>query len=402
VLYQRYGDKTILATQFASMRAWVDLLAATAGPDRLWEQGIQFGDWLDPKAPPDRPGDARTAPHIVATAYFARSADLLAQSAAVLGLGEDAATYRALADDVRAAFAHAYVTPGGRVVSDASTAYALAICFALLPTAEQRQAAGKRLAELVRGSGYRISTGFVGTPLVCDALCAAGEQAAAYRLLLQRMCPSWLYPVTMGATTIWERWDSMLPNGEINPGEMTSFNHYALGAVADWLHRSVAGLAPAAPGYRALEIRPLPGGGLTHAYARHRTPYGLAACAWQIEGAMMTVDVTVPPNTTARVYLPGQSESLLEVGSGTYQWSYGYAAPPSVRPALTLDSTVGDLVEQPEAYEQVMRVFMQHNFEYADRLDGQLRVTLREAARQNPNSEALAARVEQVLAQLAR
>jgi alpha-L-rhamnosidase len=250
----------------------------------------------------------------------------------------------------------------------------------------------------VRGSGYRISTGFVGTPLVCDALCAVGEETAAFRLLTQRMCPSWLYPVTMGATTIWERWDSLLPNGEVNPGEMTSFNHYALGAVADWLHRTVGGLAPASPGYRTLEIKPLPGGGLTHASARHRTPYGMAACAWRVEGDTLTVEVEVPPNTTACVYLPGADAAPLEVGSGAYRWSVPYTVPTAARPALTLDSTLGDLVEHPAAYEQVMQAFMQHNFEFADRLDGQLGVTLRQAAKQNPNSEALAARIVQALA----
>jgi alpha-L-rhamnosidase len=148
---------------------------------------------------------------------------------------------------------------------DAETAYALALAFDLLPTPEQRQRAGDRLAALVQEGGYTIRTGFVGTPLICDALCSTGHHRTAYRLLTQRECPSWLYPVTMGATTIWERWDSMLPDGAINPGEMTSFNHYALGAVADWMQRTIGGLAPAEPGYRRLEIRPRPGGALTHA-----------------------------------------------------------------------------------------------------------------------------------------
>ena len=324
VLYQRYGDAGILADQFASMAAWVDAVARAAGERRLWEEGKQFGDWLDPKAPPDKPGEARTAPAIVATAYFARSAELVAQAAAVLGRDVDAARYAALAAEIRAAFAAEYVTPAGRVVSDAVTAYALALQFALLPAVAQRQRAGQRLAKLVAAEGYRISTGFVGTPLICDALCSADEVATAYRLLLQTECPSWLYPVTMGATTIWERWDSLLPDGSVNPGQMTSFNHYALGAVADWLHRTVAGLAPAAPGYRRIMIRPSPGGGLTWAHARHHTPYGLAECSWRIEDGSMTVEVEIPPNTSAEVYLPGQSGDPLPVGSGRYRWSYPY------------------------------------------------------------------------------
>ena len=151
------------------------------------------------------------------------------------------------------------------MASDAQTAYALALRFDLLPTEAQRRRAADRLAELVRREDYCIGTGFVGTPLVCDALVDAGFVDDAYHLLLQTQCPSWLYPVTMGATTVWERWDSLLPDGSINRTEMTSFNHYALGAIADFLHRVVAGLAPAEPGYRKLLVRPRPGGGLTHA-----------------------------------------------------------------------------------------------------------------------------------------
>ncbi len=190
------------------------------------------------------------------------------------------------------------------MIGDTETAYALALEFDLLPTAEQRRWAGERLAELVMEGEYRIRTGFVGTPLICDALCHTGHTAAVYRLLLQQECPSWLYPVTMGATTIWERWDSLLPDGSVNPGEMTSFNHYALGAVADWMQRTIGGLAPAEPGDRRLGICPHPGGGLTHARTSHLTPYGLAACEWRVEEGKLELDVVVPPNTTAESRCP--------------------------------------------------------------------------------------------------
>src|SRR5262249_41948828 len=155
-------------------------------------------------------------------------------------------------------------------------------------------------------------------------------------LLTQRESPSWLYPVTMDATTIWERWDSLRPDGSINPGEMTSFNHYALGAIADWLHRTVAGLAPAAPGYRQLEICPCPGGGLTWAQARHRTPYGMAEVVWRIEAGQITIEAVVPPNTRASVKLPGNKEAPFEVGAGTYRWSYEYLLAGAQQPALSL------------------------------------------------------------------
>lgn len=318
VLYERYGDLGVLEAQYDSMKAWVDGITAVTGDRHLWDQDRQLGDWLDPTAPPDRPGEARTDSHLVATAYYAHSAGLLSGTAALLGRDDDHARYAKLAEAVRAAFRHEYVTPAGRVASDSQTAYALALRFDLLDTDGQRQRAGRRLAELVRDGDFRIGTGFAGTSLICDALWDAEEYDTAYRLLLGKACPSWLYPVTMGATTIWERWDSMLPDGSVNPGEMTSFNHYALGAVADWLHRAVAGLAPAAPGYRRLLVRPRPGGGLTHATAAHDTPYGRAEVAWTLDDGELHLTVTVPPNTTAIIDLPGTDRT--EAGSGEHHF----------------------------------------------------------------------------------
>ncbi|GLH99547.1 alpha-L-rhamnosidase [Phytohabitans aurantiacus] len=337
VLYERYGDLELLRRQYDSMVAWVDRVAELAGPDLIWDRHFQFGDWLDPTAPPEAAADTRTDGALVATAYFARSARIVSTVADLLGEEEDAKRYGRLADDVRAAFAREYVTPSGRVASDSQTAYALALRFDLLPDPARRERAGDRLAELVHTRDYHIGTGFVGTPLIADALVDAGQTQVAYRLLLERTCPSFLYPVTMGATTVWERWDSMLPDGSINPGEMTSFNHYALGAIADWLHRTVAGLAPAAPGYRRLAVRPRPGGGLTHARAVHETPYGTAAAGWSTLDGELLVSVTVPPNTTAVVELPDGSAPV-EVGSGDHEFRIAYepARYPPPRPPHTV------------------------------------------------------------------
>src|SRR6185436_12516000 len=160
VIYQRFGDSKILADQFKSMCAWVDHIASLAGESRLWDKGFQFGDWVDPTAPPDKPAQARTDKAIVASAYFVHSANLLVKTAEVLGNSEAQKKYRVLAEEARAAFAREYVTPSGRMMADAETAYSLAIAFDLLPTAEQRQRAGDRLSELVRDSGYHIRTGF--------------------------------------------------------------------------------------------------------------------------------------------------------------------------------------------------------------------------------------------------
>jgi len=354
VLYQRFGDAGILEAQFESMRSWVDYVAGRAGDSLLYDKDVPYGDWLDPAAPPDRPGDTRTDATLVATAYFARSAELVAQAARVLGRETEAKRYESLAAGVRDAFAREYVAPSGRVVSDSATAYTLAIQFGLLPTPEQRQRAGARLAQIARDNQYRISSGFVGTAILCDALCSVGEYDTAFRMLTQRACPSWLYPVTIGATTIWERWDSMLPDGSVNPGAMTSFNHYALGSVGDWMYRTIGGLAPAEPGYRRLDLQPHIGGGLTSARARHLTPYGMAECAWKIEGGVVQVEAVIPPNVSARVVLPQSDLAPVEVGSGQYHWSYR-AVPPQ-RHLLTLDSTFSELFADADLWSQVLEL----------------------------------------------
>ncbi|MGW1783657.1 family 78 glycoside hydrolase catalytic domain [Streptomyces sp. NPDC002143] len=317
VLYERYGDEAVLREQYPSMRAWIDAVDGIVGAGRIWGEGFQFGDWLDPTAPADDPGRAMTSRSLVATAYFAHSSRLLARTAEVLGEKADAERYSLIADSVRDAFRARFHEGAGRLSEETQTAYALALCFRLLVDEDERLAAGQRLADLVAARGHRIGTGFLGTPLVCDALADTGQVGTAYRLLFERSCPSWMYQLDMGATTVWERWDSLLPDGTVNPGEMTSFNHYALGAVADWIHRTVAGLAPAAPGYRRLLVRPRPGGGLRHARATHRTPHGTAEVAWRLDGAELTVDVTVPPGTEAIVDLPG-GDALATVGPGTH------------------------------------------------------------------------------------
>ena len=353
VLYRAHGRQGVLDRQLASMRAWVDRVAGLAGPDRTWSGGFQFGDWLDPAAPPDAPDEARADPDVVASAHFVRSAEIVAAAASVLGDDAAADHYGALAREARAAFADAFVTPAGNVLSDAPTVYALAIEWALLPTEEQREHAGRRLADLVRASGFRISTGFVGTPLITDALTSVGAVDVAYRLLFQRHCPSWLYPVTMGATTVWERWDSMLPDGRINPSGMTSFNHYALGAVADWLHRTVAGLAPAGPGYRELLVHPRPGRELTNAMARHETPYGEAAVSWHRTGGRLRLAVRVPVGSRAAVYVPGESEPV-RVGHGDHEWNV--EDPGDQLTGIGEGAVIRDLVDDADLWDGLVAI----------------------------------------------
>ena len=283
-LHERFGDVGVLAQQYESMRAWVDCELTQAGDDLLWTDGFQFADWLDPTGADGDAFDQRTDPDLLATAAMIHSLDLLVAAAGLLGHHDDEQRYARVADDARAAFAREYVTPSGRLGSDAQTAYALAIVYGLLASDEQRRHAGERLRMLVLKRQLKIATGFVGTPLICDALTDTGHVDGAYGLLTQEECPSWLYPVLHGATTIWERWDAITPDGRVNPDgiAMLSFNHYAFGAVADWMHRVVGGLAPAAPGWRELRIAPQPGGGLTSASSRLDTPYGLASSSWEV------------------------------------------------------------------------------------------------------------------------
>jgi alpha-L-rhamnosidase len=319
VLYERYGDDAILRQQYESMKAWVEQMATLAGKRELWDQGFQLGDWLDPAAPPDNPAASNTDKYIVATAYRIKSTRIMAQTARLLGAIDDASHFERMAERTLTAFRREYVTPSGRLASDTPTAYSLALVFDLLEK-KQRVTAGKRLAELVEASNFHITTGFVGTPIVCDALAVTGSIDAAYHLLMQEGLPSWLYPVTMGATTIWERWDSLLPDGTVNSGEMTSFNHYALGAVADFMHRVVAGLAPAAPGYSKLRIAPQPGAGLRSASASHMTPYGHASSSWTRTGTSFELRVTVPNGCTAAVILPGgANETRIAAGSHVFK-----------------------------------------------------------------------------------
>nr|WP_231747295.1 alpha-L-rhamnosidase [Auraticoccus cholistanensis] len=311
-VWQAYGDPTVLAEAFDSMTSHVRRVRSKLSPNGVWDTGFQFGDWLDPDADPDHPADAKADRGVVATACAYRSARLTAAAAAVLGREQEQAEMTELADRLRAAFHEVYVSDR-QILSDCTTVYSLALVFDLLDV-EQEVWAGERLAELVAESGFRISTGFAGTPFIADALTRTGHVDEAYRLLLQRECPSWLYPVTMGATTIWERWDSMLPDGSINPGEMTSFNHYALGAVTDWLHRVVGGLSALEPGYSRILVAPTPGPGLDWAESVLETPHGRARVRWERSGGGLRVEATVPPGTSALARVPGLAETELTPG----------------------------------------------------------------------------------------
>ncbi|EPS31496.1 putative alpha-L-rhamnosidase [Penicillium oxalicum 114-2] len=318
-LYQNYGDTEVLRRQYPSMTTWLDR-GIQRGPDRLWDDTLfQLGDWLDPTAPPDRPGDARTDGTLVADAYLVHVTRTLATIAAILNEKADAARYELEFLALKSRFQYKYISPEGYLVGDTQTALSLAIVFELIDSPIQIVNAGARLARLVRKAQFRVSTGFAGTPLITHALTATGHVQLAYRMLQEQSCPSWMYPITMGATTIWERWDSMRPDGSINPGEMTSFNHYALGSIINWLHKTVAGVSPLEPGWRRVLVHPIPGGTVNQAEAIYNTVYGRLECRWKIVWGKFELEVMVPPNSWARVVLPGEgAQGGHWVGSGTW------------------------------------------------------------------------------------
>src|SRR6185295_3723617 len=266
-----------------------------------------FGDWLAYAAPP---GEARAYPgattgtDLLATAFFAHSTDLLARTARILGKTEDAARYEQQLSRIKEAFVREYVTTTGRVGENTQTAYAVALQFDLLPE-ELRAAAARRLAQDVRQRKH-LTTGFLGTPYLCHVLTRYGYLDEAYLLLNREEYPSWLYPVKQGATTIWERWDGQKPDGTFQTAGMNSFNHYAYGAIGEWMYRVVAGLDTEEdkPGYKKITIKPHIGGKLTNAAATLNTYYGKLHSGWKQETGKLILEVEVPANTTATVYIP--------------------------------------------------------------------------------------------------
>jgi alpha-L-rhamnosidase len=331
-LYRAFGDVEILKRQYPSMQMWLER-GVKRGADDLWDASFhQLGDWLDPSAPPDRPGEAKTDGTFVADAYLVHVTRLMSDICEVLGHKGEAARYTVEHKKLKKAFGRKYITIEGLPVADTQTGLALAIVFDLFKTPDQAKVAAARLGRAVKLANFKVATGFVGTPLVTHALTSVGLQNLAYRMLFEKECPSWLYPITMGATTIWERWDSMLPDGSINSGEMTSFNHYALGSIVNWLHEVVGGISPLEPGWKHSLIRPVPGGSLTHAEVKHETPYGMLSCKWCIDAGQFKLSLLVPPNTTANVVMPdkqaspilGEKEEEMVVSSGHWDFSCAY------------------------------------------------------------------------------
>lgn len=319
-IFESFGQREVVRRQLDSMRRWVEHLRRRAGDDVLLPtEPFQYGDWLDPDAPAGRPWAAKTDATYVANAFYVRSARLLAHAERLVGDPDHGAFYDRLADDV----ADATWARWGMEAVTTQTGAALALEHGIAPEAVRAEVAAA-LADDVRRSQGRIATGFLGTPLVLHALSRSGHLTEAYRMLLRRQAPSWLYQVDQGATTVWERWDALLPDGSIHTGDMSdtregdsmlSFNHYAYGAVVDWVYRNVAGLAPdiADPGYRTIHVAPRPARSLTRARAHIDAPYGRVAIAWELTDDGFVADLTVPFGSRAVLDLPVSERSRVTV-----------------------------------------------------------------------------------------
>ncbi|WP_430972810.1 family 78 glycoside hydrolase catalytic domain [Sunxiuqinia rutila] len=314
-MYLAYGDKELLETQYASMKAWVDYIKHVSHKD-LWRPKHSFGDWLFYRPFDDNSGmSAVTDKSLIAQAFYAHSTQLLIQAAQVLGKQDDVKVYQDLLAQIKHAFTQEYMTPKGKLVSGTQTAYVLALHFDLLPE-ELRDQAAKRLVDNIRLYNTHLTTGFLGTPYLCHVLSRFGYTDVAYELLMQKTYPSWLYPVTMGATTIWERWDGIKPDGTFQTPGMNSFNHYAYGAIGDWLYRVVAGIDTEVdqPGYKAIRIQPQLGEPLTYAKAELKTYYGTVVSGWEKGVDKVTLQVSVPVNTKAIVAIPASDAAAITEG----------------------------------------------------------------------------------------
>ena len=350
-LWRMYGDKTFISENYAAMERWMQYLLET-NPNlrRLNRRGNDYGDWVAM--------DSATARDLIGTAYWAHDATLMAQMAAAIGKSDDVAKYTKLASDVRAAFNAAHVAESGAVVGDITnihphlvhlnmplnaetqTNYALALNLELLPEHLVAHATHRLKLEIAR-RGTHLSTGFVGTMHLLPALTRGGATETAYRLLLQQEFPSWLYPVTQGATTMWERWDSIHHEFGLQTPTMNSFNHFAYGCVGDWMMRVMVGICdhPDLPGFQTARIAPQPGGGIRDVAGSYTSQFGTYKSAWKHKGTHFTLTVTIPAGCEADVVVPTSDKksirlagkkvtttdtahgSLVRLGSGTYEFT---------------------------------------------------------------------------------
>ncbi len=335
-LYLTFGDKKIIKEQYNSMKAWIDFMQAHS-VDGIWNYKLQFGDWVALDAEEGSYFGA-TPNDLTCTAYYAYSTGLFARMADYIGNKKDHEIYQKLYEQIKSGFQKHFFDPEGNMTANTQTAHVVALYFNLVPE-QYRQKTADTLVKLIEKENGHLVTGFVGTPYICHALSQNGYIKEAYDLLLKEDFPSWLYQVKMGATTVWEHWDGIRPDGTMWSPDMNSFNHYAYGAIGEWLYRVAAGfeIDEASPGYKHALIHPRFGGGLSYLKAGYKSVYGDLSVYWEVNGSHAVLEVTVPHNTTADIVLDGakevlQADGLLfektqdgmkaRTGSGTYHFEF--------------------------------------------------------------------------------
>lgn len=313
-IYVTYGDKKALRNQYQSMKKWIEYIKSQGDNPYLWNTGTHYGDWLamDGLIYEHAGG---TSKDFVASAFYAYSTDIVRKTASVLGESEDEKYFGELHDKIIENINEEFITKTGRVCDNTQAAHVLAVHFNL---SNNKQRALDNLVRLVTDNQNRLSTGFLGTPYLCDALADNGEVEKAYDLLLGEEYPSWLFSVKMGATTIWEHWDGVRPDGSFWDKSMNSYNHYAYGSIADFMYKKIGGINPEKPGYKEIKIQPLLDSRLTEAKTSIDTMYGIVATDWKTQNGKFSMKVEIPCNTKAKVILPDGSE--YNIGSGTYEY----------------------------------------------------------------------------------
>lgn len=343
-VYQCYGDLELLKEQYNSMKAWVEYIHAHAEGGLLWNSGFHFGDWLALDA---KEGSylGSTPNDLVATAFYAYSVSLLVKSAKALYISADAEHYAELHKNIVLKFREEFFTPTGRLAAHTQTAHVLALMFDLVDE-KYRKRTADTLVRYLEENKWHLTTGFLGTPYLCHVLSKNGHTDIAYKLLLQTDYPSWLYQVSRGATTIWEHWDGLKPDNTFWSPDMNSFNHYAYGAIGDWLYSSVAGINidENRPGYKHIIIDPKPGKEFDWVQAEYNSLYGTIKVKWQLCNDRIQLHIQIPHNTTASVMTPvlkvdeisgdtkdilshrlDQNGLVLELGSGSYSFNYDFS-----------------------------------------------------------------------------
>lgn len=316
-VWQHYGDKRMLSENLESGKRWVEFIRSN-NPDLLWKKkrGNDYGDWLNSdtlkyEGFPNKGG--QVSKEIFATMMFGFAADLVSRMAKVLGKDDEAMKHRQLFEDIKAAFNKAYVSEDGRIQGDTQAGYALALHFDLLPEKTRPLAVKHMLEGIDRYKGH-MSTGFHSTYRMMLELTASGHNDVAYKLINNNTFPSWGYSIENGATTIWERWDGYVKGRGFQDKGMNSFNHYAIGAVGEWMYRVILGINndDAYPAYEHFVIRPHPGGGLKWARGSYESIRGKIESRWSVAGGKLRLDVRIPANTTATVYVPSNDAGVME------------------------------------------------------------------------------------------